>query len=349
MWKSRSLYRSAVSSRTKVETINHSFQTHFANMPPSVSQANLGSILRKIPPKWALTFIALVLAYWLLQPVVNRSLGWNLPSIAALIGDEKSEPSSSANPSKSASSPSRNSAGIDENFPSSDDATLVREKTVALDQTSPPAPTKPPSESTSKFPSKSPSHPIDAGDAKSSKPTSSTDVKNPPPSKTTAEKSTSKKQTATKREALSIDELARAAGVTGTSDVSTHGYLKSIGNEKFLSPSGLVYTRGSEEGHRLKHLARHLDDQPNRPGSHGVFQGSMPQVLKWIDEAYQAGKRKAPGARVRKDEEATIYEYTFAESIGYIGGSDGSQRNNPTTKRLRLVVQGQNVITAFPY
>lgn len=59
-----------------------------------------------------------------------------------------------------------------------------------------------------------------------------------------------------------------------------YGLLKDLGGENYLSPAGLRYTKGSEEGHRLKHVGRHLEDQPTRPSPHGVFYGDMQQVLR---------------------------------------------------------------------
>ncbi len=54
-----------------------------------------------------------------------------------------------------------------------------------------------------------------------------------------------------------------------------YGLLKKIGRDRYLSPAGIEYGPGSEEGHRLKHIERHLTDQPSRAGPHGVFDGSM--------------------------------------------------------------------------
>jgi hypothetical protein len=34
--------------------------------------------------------------------------------------------------------------------------------------------------------------------------------------------------------------------------------------------------------------------------------------------------------------------------IGYIGGQTGKRKNYPAASHLRLVLEGQNVITAFP-
>jgi len=226
----------------------------------TTNQANLVQLLRRIPPNWAIAIVGVVLGYWLGQPILNRTFGWNLPTIASMLGE----------PDKN-----RRVAPIDK------EATREVTPTNNKETASPPAP--------------------------------------------------------------------KPATKPATKSSHYSDFLTEVGPDKYKSPAGLFYTRGSEEGHRLKHLARHLEDQPNRPGSHGVFNGDLTQALEWIDEAYLKAKKGDRSARTRKEEESTVYEVTFEKSIGYIGGSDGKRRNNPPTKRIRIVVIGQNVITAFPF
>lgn len=130
-----------------------------------------------------------------------------------------------------------------------------------------------------------------------------------------------------------------------------YGFLKDLGREDYQSPAGLHYTRGSEQGHRLKHIERHLEDIPDRDGRHGVFDGDMPQVVRWIDDAYQRAKQGGKGtSREQGEMERTIYEAAFNKPIGYIGGREGKKQNHPPAKRLRLVVDDKDrVITAFPF
>lgn len=127
------------------------------------------------------------------------------------------------------------------------------------------------------------------------------------------------------------------------------GYLREIGPEDYVSPAGLRYTRGSREGHRLHHLARHLEDQPDRPGLHGVFRGDMKQVLQWLDGVYERGERGAEGTSKISDKGRTVYEAKFSEPVGYVGGRDGKRLNNPGADSIRLVTEGKRVITAFPF
>lgn len=132
-------------------------------------------------------------------------------------------------------------------------------------------------------------------------------------------------------------------------DSLRYGLLRETAPDDFISPGGLRYTRGSEQGHRLKHIERHLQDDPDRPGKHGVFDGDMPKVLRWLDDAYTLGKRGAKGTKKSEEDGRTVYEVSFSKPVGYIGGRDGRNENHPDARRIRLVVDGNKVITAFPF
>ncbi len=125
------------------------------------------------------------------------------------------------------------------------------------------------------------------------------------------------------------------------------GLLRRLGNDRYMSPEGLLYTPGSAEGHRIEHLRRHVADQPSRPGSHGVFDGDLPGALATIDLAYQKAKA---GSRTTKqtDQGRTIYTVDMGKRVGFIGGRDGDRRRNPMARRVRLVLEGTRVITAYP-
>lgn len=139
-----------------------------------------------------------------------------------------------------------------------------------------------------------------------------------------------------------------SAAATDQSDSSLKfGLLRDVGNQRYVSPAGLMYTRGSAEGHRLEHLRRHTEDQPNRPGKHGVFDGGMEGALKAIDKAYEnakAGKRTSK----QTDRNRTIYTVDMSKRVGYVGGRDGNRRGKPMARRIKLVLEGNRVITAFP-
>ena len=104
---------------------------------------------------------------------------------------------------------------------------------------------------------------------------------------------------------------------------------------------------GSAEGHRLEHLRRHTKDQPSRPGKHGVFDGGMEGALVTIDKAYERAKKKQ---RTTKEisRDRTIYTVDMGRRVGYVGGRDGKNSGNPMARRVKLVLEGTQVITAFP-
>ncbi|QDV71276.1 hypothetical protein Poly24_50110 [Rosistilla carotiformis] len=127
-----------------------------------------------------------------------------------------------------------------------------------------------------------------------------------------------------------------------------YGILKSIGRDTYMSPAGLRYTPGSQEGHRLKHLERHTADQPSRPGKHGVFDGGMEKTLLVLDQAYEKGTKGGHGTTKTQDDGRTIYTVDMGKRIGYIGGRDGNRMRKPMARRVRIVLDGDRVITAYP-
>ena len=126
-----------------------------------------------------------------------------------------------------------------------------------------------------------------------------------------------------------------------------YGLLREVALDRYLSPAGLLYTRGSAEGHRLEHLRRHTKDDPGRPGKHGVFDGQMEGALKTVDQAYERAKT---GQRTteKRDKARTIYTVDMGKRVGYVGGREGNRKRKPMARRVRLVLEGTRVITAYP-
>jgi hypothetical protein len=154
------------------------------------------------------------------------------------------------------------------------------------------------------------------------------------PSPKTFDKNPTSKNTTTSKNTEQNDDLL-------------HGILREVSSNRFISPEGLLYTPGSAEGHRLNHLERHTKDMPSRPGSHGVFDGEMEGALKTIDRAYQRAKKNQKTTK-KVDDGRTIYTVDMGGRIGYVGGRNGKRKRNPMARRVRIVLDGNRVITAYP-
>ena len=109
-----------------------------------------------------------------------------------------------------------------------------------------------------------------------------------------------------------------------------------------------MYVRGSEDGHRLKHVLQHAKDNLDKP-VHGVYSGGRDQILAWIDKAYLKGKQGGKGTRVENQGGRTVYTVDLGEKIGFVGGQVGERKRHPDCRYLRLVIQNNNeVVTAYP-
>jgi hypothetical protein len=127
-----------------------------------------------------------------------------------------------------------------------------------------------------------------------------------------------------------------------------YGLLREVGPERYLSPAGLLYGPGSQEGHRLQHIERHTRDLPTRPGPHGVFAAEMPEVLRWIDEAYAMTRTETDAVRTERQGERVVHTVDLGRRLGYVGGRQGNREGKPEARRLRIVLESNRVITAFP-
>lgn len=235
----------------------------------------IANVLRLIPAKWLVGMLVALVLYFFLQPKLNAWFGWNLPSIAAMAGNET--PAKPAQPKPASPRPAQ---------PKAAQPDLASTKATE---------SKAPSTKPSGEPTKSP-----------------------------------------------------ATAKTEQQDDSKYRILKPLGRDRYESPAGLIYAPGSEEGHRLSHIARHLEDQPDRPGSHGVFDGDMAAFLVAIDDAYKRARGHAKGTKSRLEDGMTVYEAPFDQTIGYLGGTEGARKKNPKLKKLRLVLRDRNLVTAFP-
>ena len=125
--------------------------------------------------------------------------------------------------------------------------------------------------------------------------------------------------------------------------------LKEVGRDRYESPAGLLYTMGPRGEHRIEHVMRHANDQPNRP-AHGVFMGNGEQdeVLKIIDDAYELVKSESPRAKHESSKGNDKYDVDMQRKVGFEGGKKGQKSNNRALNKVRMILDGNRVITAFP-
>lgn len=139
----------------------------------------------------------------------------------------------------------------------------------------------------------------------------------------------------------------RRASDPASQEELLYGLLRKVSANDYLSPAGLIYGSGSEQGHRLEHLRRHTVDDPGRNGPHGVFDGGMEGALKTIDLAYeQANTGQRTNRQVEDDR--IIYTVDLGKRVGYVGGREGQRRRHPMARRVRMVLEGKRLVTAFP-
>ncbi len=288
-----------------------------------MTRAQTQQALRQLPVKWALALLALIVVYALAQPTLNSRFGWGLPSLARLMGEPEPKPTKVDTPPNSEDSQTKESKS--KKAPPKESKKNVAAETED-DASNVPEPSANATAAADKSPSQSPSQ-----------------------SKATTQSTKSATKPSASKPSGTSSPKTNADAAAGNDSQLLYGILKETSRDRYVSVEGLQYNPGSEEGHRLKHLERHLKDIPDRPGKHGVFDGEMPDALKWIDDAYARGKRGAKGVRKTQEDGRTIYEVPFTQPIGYIGGRDGKRDGNPPARRLRLVVEGTRFITAFPF
>ncbi len=100
--------------------------------------------------------------------------------------------------------------------------------------------------------------------------------------------------------------------------------------------------------HRVDHVMRHAKDDPSRP-SHGVFDGDKESILRLIDEAYEMVKGNSKYVKTVPSQGRTEYTISMGRVIGYEGGQKGKRNNHKPLKSIRLILDGEQVITAYPY
>lgn len=125
--------------------------------------------------------------------------------------------------------------------------------------------------------------------------------------------------------------------------------LREIGKDAWLSPAGLRYEgRDPQRLTRVEHIMRHVSDQPNRNGPHGVFDGGKGVAFAVIDEAWNLAQKKK--LRPKNEGDRSSYTVRMNRRVGYLGGSLGKSKGHPPLDRVFIVFETgtKKVITAFP-
>lgn len=119
-------------------------------------------------------------------------------------------------------------------------------------------------------------------------------------------------------------------------------------NAEFVSAAGLRYGRGSVDGHRLKHVLQHAQDDPQKR-IHGVFDGDREQIIATIDEAWKKGRKGGPDVRSEQQNDRQVLTVKLSRRVGYVGGSEGRRQKFPECRYVRIVLEDdRNVISAYP-
>ena len=115
----------------------------------------------------------------------------------------------------------------------------------------------------------------------------------------------------------------------GSSSRIKLSYDKGAGTWK--TPAGLVYGEDRHYGNRIQHVLAHGEPNPKKD-VHSVFNVEKHEILGLIDEAWSV--KKGNGVQQGNRTKHVV-------DMGRVVGTNG-QRN------IRIVVEGNKVITAFP-
>ncbi len=292
----------------------------------------------KLPTKWAVVGLVVVICYFLLKPWLEERFQITLPGGAdTSVAVQEEDPSTSSG--DGAVSVASSDAGLVDlvaELGSEDVDPFANTTLTSIDETDPavPAPGTPPAQPVKKpkllpkiaEPQKPviPTTPIPAGTAPG---TSNVQPQEPQLGQTDPAKSEPEKSEPEKPKL---------------------GQLKPGANKVYTSTAGLKYGPGSADGHRLLHVMKHAVDAPDKP-IHGVYSGTKEEILALIDEAWLLVKAKSPQVKSEEEGDRMVYTIEMKRKIGFTGGSIGKRKNHPVCTKLRIVVEDDNeVVTAFP-
>lgn len=303
-----------------------------------------------LQPKWIATILVLGIAYLLLRPFLVERFGWNLPGFTDVTPQPEGPPGSKPGTSKgdlvAKNRPIEVPTIPEQTEPEVDDTDLADTKPTQKPQTE-----KPQSGSESDSSEEPPPKPERqvATPSVADKPkvvsAGSKPPKPEPPKPSGSGTANSSKSGANSKPGTTNPPVAKAP--VAQPDKPKLGVLKEIGQKTFESTAGLIY-RPERSEHRIDHVMQHSRDVPTKP-VHGVFDGNREEILAMIDEAYMIAQKRGPPQVVTEDQgDRETITVNLNRKIGFMGGENGARRGYPPLKKIKLVLEDRDVITAYP-
>ena len=144
----------------------------------------------------------------------------------------------------------------------------------------------------------------------------------------------------------SLPSSGGGSGLEANAGQAARDWLEDIGRDKYRSPAGLVYGGGRE--HRIDHVLLHCKDNPSKP-THGIFVGSAVEVMQLVDEAYEIAKSGSGKVETNKESgDKVTHTVSMGRVVGHTGGKKAKRQGRKELRKVKLVLAGKNVITAFP-
>lgn len=122
---------------------------------------------------------------------------------------------------------------------------------------------------------------------------------------------------------------------------AARAWLKQEGNQ-FRSPAGLKYS-----GNNIDHVLLHCKDNTSKP-THGIFVGGGAEVMQMVDEAYEKVKSGDRSVDSEKSRGRMTHIVSMGRVVGHTGGQKAKKRGRDELRKIKLVLDGDRVITAFP-
>lgn len=318
-----------------------------------------------LQPKWIALILALGLVYLLLRPFLVERFGWNLPGftdVAPPATDESQPKVSEANVSRSSTKPksARNQPIEVPTIPEQSEPVIAEsandssgDKPRGSSET-PESPRKPTDKSTTDPESEEETPPVSgppptdriADRTRAQLPSGGRNPGEPKP-KTAPPPATDPGKVAAVNKTSNPPVKTNGKPASPPSELPKLGVLTPIGDKAFRSTAGLIYRQERSE-HRIDHVMQHSRDNASKP-VHGVYTGTREEILSWIDEAYMIAQKRGPPQVIKEDQGDRItITVNLNRKIGYMGGENGARRGHPPLKMIKLVLEDQDVITAYP-